>query len=60
MVAKVKNLVALALVLGTISRPAISRVVIFMSLRFLELIVAHSAFAKVFERGNEGISKNKN
>ena len=55
MVAKVKNLVALALVLGTISRPAISRVAIFMSLRFLELVVAHSAFAKVFKRGNESI-----
>ena len=51
-----KNLVALALVLGAISRPAISRVVIFMSFRFLELVVAHSAFANVFERGNESLT----
>ena len=47
-----KNLVALALVLG----PAISRVVIFMSSRFLELVVDHSAFAKVFEGGNESLT----
>ena len=52
----VKNLDAFALVLGAISCPAISRVVIFMSFRFLELVVGHSAFAKVFERGNESLT----
>ena len=56
LVAKVKNLVALALVLGAISRPSISRVEIFMSFRFLELVVGYSAFANVFERGNESLT----
>ena len=51
-----RDLVALALVLGAISRPAISGVVIFMSFRFLELVVTHSAFANVFERGNESLT----